>query len=628
MPFKGNAQDNYVLNNLDSLIKKKNYQSSLELIKLHLKNEKSNFNFRNNIYIKEYLVNLKLKKKDSAYNTLLNAKKKYKALTSKEKAKLTYYLAHIHQIHTRRYDSVIFYSLKSLSKLQKNNEIYDKFTAMNYKLLSRAYSNLEKDSLEIYYLKKRLKSYKKISDIKNIVYSLNNIGTFYSNTNSNYFNIDSSSFYYREGLSYQLNHKISGTIFQNLAAIHLEHYKNYDSTLYFTNKALSYKLSPNSLASLYFNKASINIKRKDTHNAVKNYKISKKYAQNSGGIRLLMFIEENLFNIYINKKEYQKAIFHRKLYEKFKDSIHTLDVLKNLNDIEAKYKTAEKEKAIAQQKEQIAISEAKRIQNQNFLYGSLAIIFLGTIIAYLNLKNSRKKRLLAEQQKELVKQKNLTLLKEQEINTINAMIDGQEKERVRIAEDLHDNIGSVLATLKLHFENLKLNREKKHFNQEELYNKTEKLIDETYLKVRSIAHAKNAGVIANKGLLIAVKLMAEKISAANKIKIDVLDFGLDKRLENSLEISIFRIIQELTTNIIKHANATQATINISQFDQNLNIIIEDNGNGFDIHSIKQKNGMGLHSIQTRIQYLEGTFEVDSTIGKGTSIIVDIPIVNT
>ena len=233
--------------------------------------------------------------------------------------------------------------------------------------------------------------------------------------------------------------------------------------------------------------------------------------------------------------------------------------------------------------------------------------------------------MLAEKQKELEKQKNITLIKEQEITTINAMVEGQEKERVRIAEDLHDNIGSVLATLKLNFENLKLNRKKKHFNQEELYSRTENLIDETYKKVRSIAHAKNAGVIANQGLLSAVKIMAEKISSANKTKIEVIDFGLHERIDNNLELSIFRIIQELTTNIIKHANAKNATINLSLFNSNLNIIIEDNGRGFDYSKTNLQNSMGLNSIKKRIKYFKGNFSVDSTVDRGTSIIIDIPI---
>ena len=252
-------------------------------------------------------------------------------------------------------------------------------------------------------------------------------------------------------------------------------------------------------------------------------------------------------------------------------------------------------------------------------------ILLAGTIAILTLKNSKRKRKLAEQETELETQKNLTLLKEQEITTINAMVDGQEKERQRIAEDLHDNLGSVLATLKLHFENLKINTEKKKIDQNTLFDKTENLIDEAYLKVRRIAHAKNAGVIANQGLLVAIQMMAEKISSADKINIEVIDYGLDKRLENSLEITVFRIIQELTTNIIKHAEAKNATINIALYDKNLNIIIEDNGLGFNIDKVNLKNGMGISSIKTRVEHLKGTFEVDSTIGKGSSIIINIPI---
>jgi signal transduction histidine kinase len=170
-----------------------------------------------------------------------------------------------------------------------------------------------------------------------------------------------------------------------------------------------------------------------------------------------------------------------------------------------------------------------------------------------------------------------------------------------------------------------MNREKKKINQETLFDKTEGLIDEAYLKVRSIAHAKNAGVIANQGLLVAIQMMAEKISSADKIKIEVIDFGLDKRLENSLEITVFRIIQELLTNIMKHAEAKNATINISLYDDTLNIIIEDNGKGFDIKKVNLKDGMGISSIKTRINHLNGAFNVDATIGKGSSIIIDIPI---
>ncbi len=272
----------------------------------------------------------------------------------------------------------------------------------------------------------------------------------------------------------------------------------------------------------------------------------------------------------------------------------------------------------------LELTQENSYKNKWLIVFSILILF-GTFISYLQLKNSRRKRLLALQQKELETQKNLTLLKEQEITSIIAMVEGQEKERKRVAEDLHDNLGSVIATLKLHFENLKINREKKKINQDVLFDKTETLIDEAYLKVRSIAHAKNAGVIANQGLLVAVQMMAEKISSANSLQIEVVHFGLEKTIENSLEISLFRIIQELVTNVIKHAEASEATINISQHENNINIIIEDNGKGIDVSQMNIKKGMGIHSIKTRVNHLQGTFTIDSTPTKGTSILIDVPI---
>ena len=285
----------------------------------------------------------------------------------------------------------------------------------------------------------------------------------------------------------------------------------------------------------------------------------------------------------------------------------------------------------ARQQSALNLSERQEIENDeikkeknNWILGSTSFILFMSLLGSLTLKNSRRKRLLALQEKELETQKNLTLLKEQEILAINSMVEGQEKERKRVAEDLHDNLGSVIATLKLHFDNLRGNRERKKVDQETLYNKTENLIDEAYQKVRSIAHAKNAGVIANQGLLVAVKLMAEKVSSANTIQIEVIDHGLEKPLENSLEIALFRIIQELTTNIIKHAQANDATINISQDEEDIMVIIEDNGIGMNASQIDLKKGMGLHSIKTRVEHLEGSFTIDSTPTKGTTIIINIP----
>lgn len=402
-----------------------------------------------------------------------------------------------------------------------------------------------------------------------------------------------------------------GTAFENTSP------KQLDSSIYYRKKAIPFYIKYKDVTALaynYNNQGQYYKQIKDYTNALKYYKMADSIPLTKHIAKSKLIFYQNIAGIYSKMNDYKNENIYLKKISILKDSINDYEQNIAIADLDKKYKTAEKEKEITKQR--------------YYLILAAILILLGTIIAYLSLKNSNKKRLLAEQQKSLAQQKNLTLLKEQEITAINAMVEGQEKERVRIAEDLHDNIGSVLATLKLHFENLKINRDKKHFNQDALYEKTETLIDEAYLKIRSIAHAKNSGVIANKGLLVAIKLMAEKVSDANKITINVLDFGLDKPLENSLELTLFRIIQELVTNIIKHANASEATINISQFESHLNLIIEDNGIGFNSNLINFNEGMGLGSIQKRIEHLSGTFEIDSTKGKGTSIIIDIPLQNT
>ena len=405
--------------------------------------------------------------------------------------------------------------------------------------------------------------------------------------------------------------------------------KNRDSASYYFNKSKLLLLKENSfffkeiLSQIYFNFGRIEYDKKNFAKAIQLFKKAKENKQyaNQSKLKYYLYISKG----FEENQQKDSAFYYLKIHNKLKDSLNLLNQSIAISDIKEKYNTLENEKQILQLEKENLLIESKRKQNLNLLIIALLTIITGSFIYILTLKNSKRKRKLAEQQKELETQKNLTLLKEQEITTINAMVDGQEKERKRIAEDLHDNLGSVLATLKLHFENLKINREKKKIDQKELFKKTENLIDEAYLKVRRIAHAKNAGVIANQGLLLAIQMMAEKISSADKIQIDVIHYGLDKRLENTLEITLFRIIQELVTNIIKHAEAKNATINISLYDKNLNIIIEDDGKGFDIKKVNLNNGMGISSIKTRIEHLNGTFKIDSTLGKGSSLILDIPV---
>lgn len=323
-------------------------------------------------------------------------------------------------------------------------------------------------------------------------------------------------------------------------------------------------------------------------------------------------------NLYLSKNYYEitnhkKAYFHLEKATRLKSRLNYEKNTLEIAHLNVKYKTQEKELKLIKETQ-------KTKQNQNIAIGLGGTLALGSLIAFLLFKNTKRKQKLAEQQKELETQKLENVLKDQELTAIDAMIEGQEKERQRIANDLHDDLGGLMATVKLHFNALK---EKQ---TPELYTKTNQLIDEAYEKVRTVAHAKNSGVIAKQGLLKAIRQMAQTISAANTINIDVIDHGLDNRLENSLELTIFRIIQELVTNIIKHAQATEASIHITNHEDSLNIMVEDNGKGFNPSQVTKTNkGMGISSIDKRVAHLEGTMTIESEYNQGTTIIIDIPI---
>lgn len=260
------------------------------------------------------------------------------------------------------------------------------------------------------------------------------------------------------------------------------------------------------------------------------------------------------------------------------------------------------------------------------LYSFVGLVIIMLIISVLGYKNIIKKKRIAEQDRLIGIQELEKVLKNQELNDIDLMLESQEKERQNIANELHDNLGSMLATLKLNFQNLK--RQKDAVNQQEskLYDKTDALLEEAYQKVRNIAHLKNLGVIGSEGLLVAVNKMAEKMSVLEKLKINVIPFGLNERLDNTIEVTLFRMIQELCTNIIKHSEATEVNIYLTQgTPTEINIIIEDNGKGFDPKTIESQAGIGLKNMEKKVEQMGGTFTIDSILTKGTTIIIDLPL---
>lgn len=536
-------------------------------------------------------------------------------LSNVNRSELNSYLAYYFR-KNNIYDSAVSHYQNALNFYEKDSLSFYKERFSAYKGLSVIYSQISNDSLYFYYLNKAIKEAIRTTDSISLSSAYNNLGVYFDKKGDS----EKSNLNYRQAYRYSPKNYL---IAQNLGSSFIK-MQELDSANYYLRKAIFKSKDSITISLSYYNLSRISGIKSNVEERFRYLKEAEKFLVQNSGLERELHLE--LFNAlsetYEQLGNWKQALSYANAYHILNDSLNKIDVQKNLDELRTKYETDKKEEQLATQRK--LTQEEKQKKMYSIIILTAFVIFI-LIISYLSRKNLKRKQLLAEKEKQIETQKNLTLLKEQEISTINAMVEGQEKERKRVAEDLHDNLGSVLATLKLHFENLQINREKKKVDQDSLFDKTENLIDEAYLKVRSIAHAKNAGVIANEGLLTAVKIMADKISLANAIQIDVIHFGLEAPIDNSMEITVFRMIQELIANAIKHANATNATINLSRHDDLLNIIVEDNGQGFDPSMIGSKSGMGLNSIKTRVAHHNGELIIDTTPNKGTTIIINIPM---
>ncbi|SFU27938.1 hypothetical protein SAMN05216480_101299 [Pustulibacterium marinum] len=395
-----------------------------------------------------------------------------------------------------------------------------------------------------------------------------------------------------------------------------------DSAIYYFDQALKVykKLNQKSrLALLYLNYGVAYHKIGEYQKALEEFYKADTASLDEFKLAVKSYVPFYRKDTYLALGDYKAAYKDTELYHAIYDSIKEQDQKEKIKEFEVRYKTAEKE--LENQK------LTSRIKVNNVLLWALSgAIILLLIISFLIYKFISKKRKIAEQEKALETQKMQTVLKEQELHEIDVMLESQEKERQRIANDLHDSLGSLLSALKLNFNTLG-RRESKDEVTKKLYKKTEELINETYVQVRNISHLKNLGVMGKEGLLSAVKKMAEKMTVINRLEFKVIPFGLDERIESNLEITLFRIIQELCGNIIKHSEATEVNIYLTQHkNDHLNIMIEDNGKGFDIAILKEeRSGIGLKNIERKVEQMGGTLTIDSAKNTGTTIIIDIPL---
>ncbi len=246
-------------------------------------------------------------------------------------------------------------------------------------------------------------------------------------------------------------------------------------------------------------------------------------------------------------------------------------------------------------------------------------------IIFLLIRSNRQARRIIEAdrlQKE-AEDKVDNLLKEQELQAMNAMMEGQEEERKRIAMDLHDKLGSTLSMIKLYFNSVNEQLANLQGQVNEQYSKASQLLDEACDEVRKISHNMLSGVLVQFGLVTATRKIAESITDSKQLEVSVIAVNMDSRLSGTMELILYRIIQELMGNILKHAQAKEAIVQFNRFNGSLNIMVEDDGIGFNPEEVKR--GVGLSSIEQRVKNLGGQFSIDSGKGNGTTISIDISV---
>jgi len=335
---------------------------------------------------------------------------------------------------------------------------------------------------------------------------------------------------------------------------------------------------------------------------------------------LYQVITQTLIKGYLLDRNFEAAYHLSEHFHAVQDSFKL-----NEGNLSA-FNTLQTQLQSEQQKNRILELEKEALQKEQHLRGRnlLTGIVLGLLVVSASFLYAFRQKLKSRTLEIELKNKQLKELeKHQQIMAMNAMLAGQENERERISKDLHDGLGNLLSTVKLHINHI--SKEINQLKNLDLYHDVNQLIDEACTEVRKIAHDMMPVSLQKLGLQRGLEELVRKQNQTNGVHIHFQYFGDEARLETSKEIMLYRICQELLNNIHKHASATEVIVQLSKTDGRLYLTVEDDGVGFDLEAAKQKKTLGLRSIQSRIQFLDGQLDIDSRKGEGTTVNIEVPV---
>ena len=259
-------------------------------------------------------------------------------------------------------------------------------------------------------------------------------------------------------------------------------------------------------------------------------------------------------------------------------------------------------------------------------YFGIAVSVLGFLFLFSSFLGIRQKNRVLIAEKDMN-----TLLNEQEKRTTTAVEEAREISRKEIARDIHDQLGGDLSTAKFLFDGLtgdiQINKEP----EPQQFEKIAEVLDSAIARARKVAHKLNSRMLSEFDLVLSIKDLGKTLESSKKIKVHCYIDGLENDLGVKRSREVFGIVKELSTNVLKHAKASELIIQLQTLKKDglLNLMIQDDGQGFEpsVAEGKTSTGMGIQSIKNQVEGWEGTFTIDSTKNQGTTIFIDIPYTN-
>lgn len=336
----------------------------------------------------------------------------------------------------------------------------------------------------------------------------------------------------------------------------------------------------------------------------------------------LQEIAQHQFMLYRSMGRYKEAMEHLERYTNLRDSLLDEEKVKATQQLEVKFRTAEKDKELALKNLKLG-KQQSLLREKNIWIGAgglSSLLLVGLLLVWH--RNSQHRRKLQEKQMHVMEQDQALWKQGESIRNLSAMIRGEEKERARLGRELHDGIVSELVAIKMNFDTLQLKYPL--YEATPAYEKALQHLDATARELRKTAQNLMPDLLTEHGLRMSLVVYCEKTSALTGLKISFVCEDHLPRFPLDFELSLYRMVQELVLNILKHAQASSALVQLNYHTQLLMLTIEDNGKGIDIGNARP-SGIGLSNLKSRVEALQGRFDIRARKSGGTAVYVELDL---